>query len=73
MLLFYCVYIPSSSVERMSFLNTLSSVLQSVDVDEYLILGGDFICTKSNLDRNHMEPHLPSCQRLVQLKRPHMN
>lgn len=49
----------------------MPSVLQDVAVDEYLILGGDFNCTESNLDRNHMEPHLPSRQRLVQIKKTH--
>lgn len=63
------MYIPTSAVERMLFLSTLSSVLQNVAVDEYFILGGDFNCTESNLDRNHVEPHVPSSQRLVQLKK----
>ncbi len=55
----------------MLFLNTLCSVLQNVGVDEYLFLGGDFNCTEANLDRNHIEPHLSSRQRLVQLMKTH--
>lgn len=68
---FICVYIPTSAVERMLFLSTLCSVLQNVCIDEYLILGGDFNCTESSLDRNHVEPHLPSRHRLVQLLKTH--
>lgn len=64
---FICVYTPTSAVERMLFLNTLCSVLQKCCVEEYLFLGGDFNCTASSLDRNHIEPHLPSLNRLAQL------
>jgi len=53
------------------FLNTLCSVLQKGCVEEFLFLGGDFNCTLSNLDRNHIEPHLPSRNRLVQLVKMH--
>lgn len=68
---FICVYIPTAQIERMLFLNTLCSVLQKCCVEEYLFLGGDFNCTLSNLDRNHIEPHLPSRNRLVQLVKMH--
>ncbi|KAI7804071.1 pol-like protein [Triplophysa rosa] len=68
---FICVYSPTSAVERMLFLNTLCSVLQNVGDEEYLFLGGDFNCTESNLDRNHIEPHLPSRKRLIQLIKTH--
>lgn len=34
-------------------------------------MGGNFNCTEANLDRNHIEPHLPSCQHLVQLIKIH--
>ncbi len=57
---FICVYIPNSAVERIVFLNIVGSVLQKCCGEEYLFLGGDFNCTVSNLDRNHVEPHLPS-------------
>ncbi len=63
---FICVYVPTSAVERMVFLNVLCSVMQKCCVEEYLFLGGDFNCTVSNLDRNHFEPHLPSRNRLTQ-------
>ncbi len=38
---------------------------------DVLFLGGDFNCTETNLDRNYIEPHLPSRQRLVQLIKTH--
>ncbi len=52
---FICVYVPTSVVERMVFLNVLCSVMQKCSAEEYLFLGGDFNCTVSNLDRNHVE------------------
>lgn len=68
---FICVYIPTAPIERMLFLNTLCSVLQKCCVEEYLFVGGDFNCTQSNLDRNHIEPHLPSRNRLIQFVKTH--
>lgn len=35
--------------------------------DDFLILGGDFNCTESSMDRNHVEPHIQSRKRLFQL------
>lgn len=70
-LVFICVYIPTSAVERIVFLNTLCSVLQKCCGEEHLFLGGDFNCTLSNLDRNHVEPHLPSRNLLTQLVKTH--
>lgn len=35
--------------------------------EEQLFLGGDFNCVKSDLDRNHVEPHLLSRKRLIQM------
>lgn len=55
----------------MLFLNILCSVLQKCCVEEYLFLAGDFNCTVSNLDRNYIEPHLPSCKWLIQLVKIH--
>jgi len=37
-----------------------SSILQRCSTEEYLFLGGDFNCTEDNIDRNHVEPHMPS-------------
>lgn len=68
---FICVYVPTAPIERVLFLNTLCSVLQKCCAEEYLFLGGDFNCTTSNLDRNHIEPHLPSRNRLIQLVKTH--
>ncbi|KAL2076997.1 hypothetical protein ACEWY4_027414 [Coilia grayii] len=64
---FICIYAPTVAIDRMLFLNSLLSVLQSCDSDEFLLLGGDFNCTVSALDRNHIEPHMPSRKRLIEL------
>ncbi len=55
----------------MCFLDALCSVLQNVSNDDYLFLGGDFNCTVSNCDRNHIEPHMPSRKRLIQIINKH--
>lgn len=49
------------------FLDTLCSILQNCSSEEYLFLGGDFNCTEHMLDRNHIEPHLPSQKRLIHI------
>lgn len=64
---FFCVYVPTSGVERMLFLNTLNLTLQNCDSEEFLFLGGDFNCTEQTIDRNHIEPHEPSRKRLIQV------
>ncbi len=43
----------------------------NVSNDDYLFLGGDFNCTVSNCDRNHIEPHMPSRKRLIQIINKH--
>ncbi|KAI4874459.1 hypothetical protein NFI96_021566 [Prochilodus magdalenae] len=48
---------------RLAFLDTLHSVVQNSDVNDLLVLGGDFNCTADDIDRNHMEPH-PCCKSL---------
>ena len=42
------------------FLDELSSTLEGCNSTDFLIVGGDFNCTISDLDRNHIEPHLQS-------------
>nr|BAC82609.1 pol-like protein [Danio rerio] len=64
---FISVYVPTRAIERMCFLETLSNVLANCNTEDVLILGGDFNCTESSLDRNHVEPHMPSQRRLIQL------
>lgn len=71
MSLFLCVYVPTSGVERMLFLNNLNLILQNCSSEEFLFLGGDFNCTEQNLDRNHIEPHEPSRKRLIQVIKTH--
>lgn len=68
---FLCVYAPNNALERMVFLDTLCEVLCSCDSTELLFLGGDFNCTEHSLDRNHIEPHMLSRRRLIQLLNCH--
>lgn len=64
---FISVYAPTRAVERMCFLDTLSDVLANCSTEDVLILGGDFNCTEQPSDRNHVEPHMPSRRKLIQL------
>ena len=68
---FICVYAPTGGVDRMSFLDTLDTVIAGCGSDEFLILGGDFNCTADSLDRNHMEPHAVSRKRLCEMLEAH--
>ncbi|KAI4899121.1 hypothetical protein NFI96_006348 [Prochilodus magdalenae] len=63
-LVFICVCAPTVGTERLAFLDILHSVLQNSDVNDLLVLGGDFNCTADDIDRNHMEPHPASRRRL---------
>lgn len=53
------------------FLNTLDDVLNDCNNDELLMLGADFNCTENVIDRNHVEPHMQSRKRLIQMKKSH--
>ncbi|KAI4898271.1 hypothetical protein NFI96_030781 [Prochilodus magdalenae] len=66
-LVFICVYAPTVGTERLAFLDTLHSVVQNSDVNDLLVLGGDFNCTADDIDRSHMEPHPASRRRLREL------
>lgn len=66
-----CVYVPNAAIERMLFLNTLCKTLSDCDPESLLLMGGDFNCTENVLDRNHVEPHMQSRRRLVQLMKSH--
>ncbi len=68
--IFICVYVSVNTLKRMLFLDTLSNVLCNCNPDRSLLLGGDFKCTGSILDRNYVEPHMPSQKRLIQLLKP---
>jgi len=64
---FISVYVPTRAIERMCFLDTLSHVLANCNTEDVLILGGDFNCMENLTDRNHVEPHMPSRKRLIEL------
>ncbi|KAL2096374.1 hypothetical protein ACEWY4_008522 [Coilia grayii] len=64
---FICIYAPTSAIQRMLFLDSLNDTLIKCDPDDVLLLGGDFNCTELLCDRNHVEPHMPSRRRLVEL------
>ncbi len=66
-LVFVCVYAPTSAMQRLVFLDALSSTLQTCSTEDYLFLGGDFNCTEKIIDRNHIEPHMPSRERLTKM------
>ncbi len=66
-LVFICIYAPTTPAERMIFLDLLCNTLQCCSEEEYLFWGGDFNCTEDMIDRNHIEPHLSSQKRLIQL------
>ncbi len=66
-LVFVCVYAPTSAMQRLVFLDALSSTLHTCSTEDYLFLGGDFNCTEKNIDRNHIEPHMPSRERLTKM------
>lgn len=64
---FVCVYAPTASIDRMIFLNILDQVLAGCDSSDFLLVGGDFNCTALAIDRNHVEPHLPSRKKMVEV------
>lgn len=66
-LVFICVYAPTLPIERVTFLDILCSNLDKCNSEEYLFLGGDFNCVEQNIDRNHIEPHMPSRKRLCEI------
>jgi len=54
--LFINVYTPANGPERVGFLSVLNSVLNGVDVEEFLFLGGDFNCTEDEKMRIRHKP-----------------
>lgn len=66
-LVFLCIYAPTSTTERMLFLDSLNDTLVKCNAEDVLLLGGDFNCTELSCDRNHLEPHMPSRRRLIEL------
>lgn len=64
---FICIYAPTVATDRMLFLNTIGNVIENCCPDDIVILGGDFNCTAQNIDRNHVEPHMPSRRRLIEI------
>lgn len=61
------VYAPVKSIERMLFLETLCGSLKQCNMESFLIMGGDFNCTSNDLDRNHIEPHMASKNKLLNI------
>lgn len=64
---FMCIYAPTKGTDRMVFLDVLGNALRQCDPGDFLLAAGDFNCTEQNLDRNHIEPHMPSRRRLTEL------
>lgn len=57
----------SHRAKRMVFLDILYATLDKCNSEEHLFLCGDFNCTGNDMDRNHVEPHLYSCKRLIEI------
>lgn len=51
----------------MLFLDQLNTVIEKCDDEEFLVVGGDFNCVERNIDRNHVEPHMASRRKLIQM------
>ncbi len=54
------VHAPVKAMERTLFLETVCGSLKQCDMESVLVLGGDFTCTSTDLDRNNIEPHMAS-------------
>lgn len=68
---FICAYAPTASIDRMVFLNILDRVLNDCDPSDFLLVGGDFNCTTLDIDRNHVEPHMTSRKRMIEIMETH--
>lgn len=66
-IIFINVYAPVIARERMIFLEKLIDTLEGCNSEEFLFLAGDFNCTTNNLDRNHVEPHMASRNKLISI------
>jgi len=64
---FICVYAPTSQIGRMLFLDQLNTVIEQCDNEVFLVVGGDFNCVERNIDRNHVEPHMASRRKLIEM------
>ncbi len=42
-------------------------MVEKCDIGEFLVMGGDFNCVEKNIDRNHVEPHMASRRKLIQI------
>ncbi len=49
----------------MLFLETVCGSLKQCDRESVLVLGGDFTCTSTDLDRDHIEPHMASKKLMI--------
>ena len=58
--MFLNIYSPVLQRDILVFIDKLSSTLEGCNSTDFLIVCGDFNCTISDLDRNHIEPHLQS-------------
>lgn len=68
---FITVYAPAVGKERLTFLENVNDAIRDCNDKEFLFIGGDWNCTESRLDRNHVEPHPASRTLLIQLLETH--
>lgn len=60
-MVFLNIYAPNKGAERIIFLKKFCDVINNVDSEDLLFLGGHFNCTENDkIDRNHLEPHSAS-------------
>lgn len=71
-IVFINVYAPTNGPERVTFLGEVNEALKNLDSEPLLFVGGDFNCTEDDkIDRNHIEPHIPSQKAVIQLIKAH--
>ncbi len=64
----FCLCLCSNiSNAKIGVFRCTSSTLQTCSTEDYLFLGGDLIVLKKILSRNHIEPHMPSRERLTKM------
>lgn len=52
-------------------MENVNDAIRDCNDKEFLFIGGDWNCTESRLDRNHVEPHPASLTLLIQLLETH--
>ena len=71
-MVFLNVYAPTNGADRVTFFSKIDEVLNDLEAESFIFVGGDFNCTVDDkLDRNHLEPHAPSQKAVIKLINAH--